>query len=279
MGDNEKNENLRRLQEVNLRMIHLLDELCRKYYLTYYALGGTLLGAVRHKGFIPWDDDVDIGMPRPDFEHFLKIAENALPEGYRLRTIRTADEYQTYMVKLEDLNTRIFREYYTVNGKEKRAVYAWIDVMPIDGAPADRRQMKEHLQKIRHYKQMVSFSLLDKCMGTAKKRSSRQKKVIRFGLQSGCYRLLNTKRLYRRLEKECMRYPYESAPLLGNSYGIYGRKEYVRRNVFGRPVYLTFEDMQIACPQQYDRYLRHVYGDYMQLPPEEERKGHVITFA
>jgi lipopolysaccharide cholinephosphotransferase len=279
-GMNENHtDSLKELQAVNLAMIRLLDEICGRYGLTYYALGGTLIGAVRHQGFIPWDDDVDIGMPRPDFEQFLKVAPAALPEGYRLRTIHTSDAYRTYMVKIENTSVSFYREFYARNTVVEKPICAWIDVMPIDGMPGDRRQFYRHLKRLKTARQMISLSLLDKNMGTSKKRSRKEMLVIRAGLRTGLYRLLNPERMYARFERLCRKYSVTDAPILGNTVGIYGRREFVRREVFGTPVRRKFEDLMIACPQDTDAYLRHVYGDYMTLPPEADRHTHEIRFA
>lgn len=272
-------DSLKQLQSVNLAMIRLLDDICGKYGLTYYALGGTLIGAVRHQGFIPWDDDVDIGMPRPDFERFLAVAPKELPAGYRLRTIHTSDDYRTYMVKIENTGVSFYREFYARNAVVEKPIYAWIDVMPIDGMPGDRREFYRHLKRLKIARQMISLSLLDKNMGTSKKRGKMELLVIRAGLRTGLYRILRPERMYARFERLCRKYSCSDAPILGNTMGIYGRKEFVRREVFGTPVRRKFEDLMIACPQDTDAYLRHVYGDYMKLPPEAERHTHEIRFA
>ena len=277
---NEKNDgSLRKLQAVNLAMIKIFIGICKKHHLCYYALGGTLLGAVRHQGFIPWDDDVDIGMPRPDYERFLKIAENELPEGYRLRTIDVDDEYRTYFVKIEDTNVRLMREYYAKNAVVQKAVYAWIDVMPIDGAPDGQAALAAHVDKLKQMRRMISYSLLDKCMGTGKKRSKKQMFFMKAGFQTGVYRLFNTQKLFEKFDRECRRFPYETSEVIGNPYGIYGIREFVPREVFGKGVGLAFEDITIQAPEDYDSYLKSIYGDYMALPPENERTGHRIEFA
>ena len=81
----EDNCELRRLQFIELEVMKLFSGICDKHHLRYYLVGGTMLGAVRHNGFIPWDDDMDVGMPRPDYERFLKVVKNELPEGFELR--------------------------------------------------------------------------------------------------------------------------------------------------------------------------------------------------
>lgn len=276
---NENNSSLKHLQEVNLEMLKIFISICKKHNLCYYALGGTLLGAVRHGGFIPWDDDVDIGMPRPDYEKFLQIAPGELPRGYRLRTIDVDDDYRTYFVKVENTDVRIFREYYARNKVVKKAVYAWIDIMPIDGAPEGDADLVAHVRRLKRMRQMVSFSLLDKCMGTGKKRSRRQKLLMKFGLRTGIYHILPTKKMFLKFDRECRKYPYEVSKRIGNPYGVYGVREFVDRAVFGRGAELEFEDIVIHVPEDYAGYLTSIYDNYRELPSKEERIGHSVEFV
>ncbi|MCU6762682.1 LPS biosynthesis protein [uncultured Roseburia sp.] len=279
MTDEIQNAGMQKLQSVNLEMIKLFAEICRKHKLQYFALGGTLLGAVRHQGFIPWDDDVDMGMPRTDYEKFLKIAGTELTGRYRLRTIETDDEYRTYFCKIEDTSVTLVREFYAKNSVVKKNIYAWIDIMPIDGMPTEAHVFRKHHEKMLKARKMISFSLMDKCMGTGKTRSKKQMMIIKTGLKTGLYKAVDTIKAFRRFDNLCKKYSYESSALVGNTYGIYKEKEFVPKRVFGKGCMLPFEDTEICCPADYDTYLKHVYGNYMILPPEQERTGHEIEFG
>lgn len=282
---NTENKSLQRLQQTNLEMIKLFIQICEKHDLQYFAVGGTLLGAVRHQGFIPWDDDVDLGMPRPDYEKFLEVAPGELaksePAGrYRLRTIDIEDEeYRTYICKIEDTEVKLLREYYAKNGVVMKQINAWIDVMPIDGMPEDAQERSAHLEKILKAKRSIAVAMMDKCMGTSLKRSKKELMIIKFGLKTGAFRLLNVKKLYDKFNDLCKKYPYETAKVAGNTCGVYKEREYVSKEIFGKGMMHTFEDIQICGPEDTHAYLTHVYGDYMQLPPVEARGGHEIRFA
>ncbi len=281
---NKENSSMQRLQSVNLEMIKLFTDICRRHNLTYFALGGTLLGAVRHQGFIPWDDDVDMGMPRPDYEKFLKIAREELPQAapegrYRLRTIELDDDYRTYFCKIEDTQIKLLREFFSRDSVEKKSIYAWIDIMPIDGMPAESDKFRRHHQRMLRARKQIAFSLMDKCMGTSKKRSKQQMFIIRTGLKTRIFKLVNPVKAFRRFDALCRKYPYAVSSLAGNTYGIYKEREFVPKKVFGQGCMLPFEDTMICCPEDYDGYLKHVYGDYQKLPSKEEQAGHEIEFS
>lgn len=282
---NTDNKNLQRLQQTNLEMIKLFIQICEKHSLQYFAVGGTLLGAVRHQGFIPWDDDVDLGMPRPDYERFLQIAqaelESAEPAGrYRLRSIDIDEEdYRTYICKIEDTEVKLLREYYSKNGVEKKRLNAWIDIMPLDGMPEEQDAFRQHLEAVLKTRKRMAAAMMDKCMGTSMKRSKKAMLIIKLGLKTGAFKLLNVEKLFHKFNSLCKQYPYETAKVVGNTYGVYKEREFVPKEVFGAGRLWQFEDIQICGPEDTDAYLTHVYGDYMQLPPVEARGGHEVEFA
>lgn len=282
---NTENKSLQRLQKTNLEMVKLFIRICENQNLQYFALGGTLLGAVRHQGFIPWDDDIDLGMPRDDYEKFLQVAEDELkkadPTGrYRLRTIDLdEEEYRTYIVKIEDTQVQLLREYYAKGGVTKKHLNAWIDIMPIDGMPQDPAARQKHLDLILKTRKRLAASMMDKCMGTSMKRSKKAMLFIRFGLETGAFKLLNTEKIFLKFNNLCKKYSYVTAKVVGNTYGVYKEREFVDKEIFGKGSLHTFEDIQICGPEDTHAYLTHVYGDYMQLPPIEARGGHEVEFV
>ena len=125
---------LRKLQLNELQIMDCFTEICRKNGLQYFLLGGTFLGAVRHKGFIPWDDDIDVGMPREDYERFYELVDEALPENYVYRNFKKGNETTIYFSRIED--TSFIIEDNSANIKRTR--YAWIDIFPLDGMPDNK---------------------------------------------------------------------------------------------------------------------------------------------
>ena len=123
------NYDLKELQNVMLQMMIEIDRICRKNNIQYILSGGTMLGAVRHHGFIPWDDDMDIAMPRKDYDRFVEIANSELPERFRLECYENTRDYPYNFGKVRDVNT-IFKEKFTASLNINHGVY--IDVFPMD---------------------------------------------------------------------------------------------------------------------------------------------------
>lgn len=122
------------LQEKELDMVKEFLKICEKHNLKYFMAGGTFLGAVRHKGFIPWDDDVDLGMYRDDYEKFLDIAKRELPYPYEVHTYRNCKEHHYYFSHIIDVRYKVRR----MGSLDKREEYVWIDIFPYDGLPKGR---------------------------------------------------------------------------------------------------------------------------------------------
>ena len=242
------------LQLKLLSMLKQFHELCVNNDLIYFMAGGTMLGAVRHNGFIPWDDDVDVVMPREDYNNFKRIADRILPDNLEIKFYENTQNSPMHYMKLIDRNTTLienkYRNYY-------EGVY--IDVFPLDGAPSDLKMLIKKQKKVGKYISLiVNHCYTDGRHGLRKL----------YGFLARCFDL---NKLHINLEKQITEYSYESSEIVGNFLGSYGINEFVPKKIFGTPVKYKFEDTELYGPEDYKSYLTNIYGDYMQLPPLEKR--------
>ena len=260
------------LRDLQLKELSILKETIRiieAHNLSYFALGGTLLGAIRHKGFIPWDDDVDICMSRPDYELFLEYAQKELPENLELGYFKTNPNHQKYFVRIIDKNTTVKRndainDYY---------VNIWIDILPLDGMPNNKLVNKLHKFHLLRRRLFLQYSILD-AVKMNKKRSLFETMLIKIGfLYTKIFHLDSHKQMYK-LDKVLTKYPYEGSENVINFMGADKFKEIFKRTAFEEKADKKFEDIEIIGPKDYDYVLKTIYGDYMQLPKEEDRVSH-----
>lgn len=159
----------REIQLSILQILQYFDSYCKKYQLRYYLSGGTLLGAIRHKGFIPWDDDIDVCMPRPDYEKLLITFKNNANEKYLLSSFDVGNSYRPY-VKILDLKTKVISK----NSEDEQ--YLWIDVIPVDGLPDGEDEIKKVYWLCNIYRNTL---MLARCrLGTGKTPFRRMCKYI-----------------------------------------------------------------------------------------------------
>ena len=235
--------------------------ICKEHHLTYFCCGGTAIGAVRHQGMIPWDDDVDVFMPRPDYDRF--ISQFNKPDNYYQVIDMSIDKkYGFPFAKVHDTRTFVDELQYA---KDHFGVY--IDIFPIDGVGEDEQVFRIlrwrkllHTKKANYYQRTLS------------------KKIINtFGkivlLPFSVHRILSF------IDHEARKYPYGSTPKAGNIVNPYGPREIVNLSCFSDTIYKEFEGMQFRAPIGYDEYLRSIYGDYMQLPPEDKRHSPHVSIA
>lgn len=264
-------EQLQGLKSCEIELFKAFLQVCRKLNLRYFLVGGTLLGAVRHQGFIPWDDDIDLAMPREDYEIFLREGQKYLPEYYFLQSLYSEPEYHLNFAKLRDSRTT-FIEYSVRKRNINHGVF--IDVFPLDVYPErekDRTAM-DRRQQVYKYRLRSEVEIPE---------VSRHNPVVELGLGvvSGLTKLRYPS--YRKAleEREALHKNAVGGATWANYCGAWGKKEIMPAEWYAEGVELTFEGLTVRGPKYYDKWLTQVYGNYMQLPPVEKRVGHHYTEA
>lgn len=266
MNRDLKELSLKDIQRTELDLLLAFDGVCAEQGLRYSLGGGTLLGAVRHKGFIPWDDDIDVMMPRPDYEEFLRFCK-INPVGFDLEAYDTVEGYNSLFARVSDPNTVILDElselpYETGIG---------IDVFPIDGLGKTEKQAKKIFHKTDLNRELLNAAGWKKFFRS--KTHSIVIEPIRF-VMFAMSRFSDPKKLIAKIEKENKKHPFEGSSFAGCVCGSYREKEIMKTETFENYVDMDFEGHRLKAIRNYDEYLTKHYGDYMKLPPEEKQKTH-----
>ena len=244
------------LRSIQLDLLQKTADFCEKNGLRYFLCGGTLIGAVRHKGYIPWDDDIDIAMPRPDYDKFVRIFNQ--PENYcQVVSLETNSHYEYAFAKVYDNRTMLKELHYP---GDTFGVY--IDILPADGVK-DAAQIKK-------------IMLLHKILNT--KRANYYHRTIPKMIINTFGKLLllpfSAHKIATWMDNECRKYAFGSLPMAGLIANPLGVGEMVDKSDFDGDTYQEFEGRKYRVPKGYDAWLRSIYGDYLQLPPVEHRVTH-----
>lgn len=263
---------LRKLQLEELNILDRFMEICEENNLRYYSLGGTLLGSIRHKGFIPWDDDLDIAMPRKDYEIFLKLPKEKFNDIFEVVTYENDENYRYPWARMITKSMKIINRMANIPREE----YAWIDIIPLDGFPnkgIERNFHKAHLSFWWNLNQIVQF---DEMVDQKRTRSTLSKISLKISsLFKWLGKIINYKTCLRHINKVLMKYPYDmDSEEIINFLAAYGFKEIFTRESFSDSKYYEFEERKLRGPQGYDSVLNRIYGNYMELPPIEDRNKH-----
>ena len=256
---------LRDLQLCELGILKDIKRVCEEHNITYYLSSGTLLGAVRHQGFIPWDDDIDIEMPYPDYLRFMKIAQSALGDGYFVQTMDTDPHFNSLFIKVRKNNTALIEEY-TDDLEGHHGV--WVDVFPLIyiGGKLDLVLRRTSVR-------ISNFLTMDE------KRFQKNREWLK---SSGSAALLFFIKVLRRLPLSTRKRIRKLLTKLIFRYRPKHRMAHVWNNITyihqassfsNADSKLYFENELFPVPSGYREYLHDAYGDYMQLPPEEKRNG------
>lgn len=259
------------IEEARRRQLDMLDALadfCDAHGLTYYLSGGTLLGAVRHRGYIPWDDDIDVNMPRPDVEKLIRLTGGRLGGHLVIARAEGPIEHATSFPRL--LDTRYVLKTSTPDGRASYFTNLFIDIFPIEGLPTDFGKVRRHYLLTRS---MITMRHLAYYTGPLTGRRGPMK-ALRYALRPVAklfgYRFWN-----RMLLKLAKKYDYDRCDYVGVVCGyVHTTQEYIKKEGYGVPVKIPFENRMYNAPADADTYLKNLYGDYMQLPPPEKRAVH-----
>lgn len=260
-----KELNQKQIRSIQIEILKKTAEFCEKNKISYFLCGGTLLGAVRHQGYIPWDDDIDLMMIRSDFERFKKEFE--IP-GYSLNDFESkGKDFTVPFVKIQKDGTLL--QESKIPGM-KTGIN--IDIFPIDGFPNDSEERKLHLNKLA---KLIETIKLNNQIFSYQKYPVFWKSLLislLFVFRKIIAGFSSTLRSCEQLDRLAKKYDFKTADLAGIAVWGYGSKEVCPKEVFIEQIELKFEDRMYAAPKDYHTYLSLVYGDYMELPPMEERK-------
>lgn len=267
MSEERKELSLEELQQVYLELLREFDRICRDNHLRYDLCGGSMLGAVRHEGFIPWDNDIDVSMPRPDYQKLLKLAYHRkldLPEGRQIIMYQdgTFPRHFARYIRHDVLRVPEMED-------ETDNPCIGIDIFTVDGYPSDDRAMKLHCFAIRQLRRFLLTSVERKGTSRKGKLAAAVKDLYRPLLKAiGPYRLAYA------LDRLCRKVDYRTSEYVGIANGMYGTKERWKKADMLPQRLFRFGDGEFPGYVNYDIYLTNLYGDYMQLPPEEKRVAH-----
>lgn len=257
--------------EIKKHLLDILinfDDLCNQNNLKMYLCAGTLLGAVRHKGFIPWDDDIDVCMDRKSYNRLLKVAQKqqVFNQYYKIIDYSFHDSNYPY-IKVIDLRTKMDQQF----GNDI-ADYLWIDVFPMDGLPQDPDLQKKLYRKISTIREILMLSFAKPGEGRSLLRKVFKTPLIPLA------KLYGLDRSNRRLINLAQSYDYTQTGLIGDTvWGDYG-KEILTVKEYFNSTKVSFEGHQFNTMASWDKYLTMLYGNnYMEIPPKEKQVSHNLT--
>lgn len=257
-------EGIRALQLRSLGLLEAIDKVCRSHNLTYYMAYGTLLGAIRHKGFIPWDDDIDVAMPRRDYDILLSNASEWLDYPYTLITYSSNPYYSRYFAKLEDRSTTVVERFHM-----GRVGGLYLDIFPLDNVP-DNAFIR--------FVQYRRFHRLNKLLYYAYRDPYKHGHGLGSLFWSSFQKMLSRDRLHERIQRVVSRYKDRTDCHLYSTHDD-GLKVFPI-NIMGIPVEYEFEGHRFWGPADYDSFLKIMYGpDYMLPPPPELRITHGFEYV
>lgn len=264
MEDNDEiKSKVKRMQDIIYRMICDIDDFCAKNNIRYYLSGGTCLGAVRHHGFIPWDDDADLMMPRNDYERFLTEFPSQHSEKYGVESLSIDKSWTRPYSRVWDKKTRM----RTTNLNEKE-IGVFLDLFPIDGLPESKIGRKVYYKYTKILQKLNTACLKKEFLPNEGFRAIKS-------IMKACLRESWAPWFVKKMESEAQKYDFDKATYVAVSMATqYGERETIKRELMSSETRLQFVDRKLPVPVGYDTYLSNLYGDYMTIPEGAKENGY-----
>ena len=253
------------IKEIEYNILCSFADFCENNNLRYFLDSGTLLGAVRHKGFIPWDDEIDVAMPRPDYERFKQLTkENDIGAYYETFSYDNKKTNYNFM-KIIDNRTIVFEEYL----KPCYTIGVYIDVFPIDGLPNNTLLRNLMCIRLNLWRNLLVIKMTESGAGKTKLKTFLKKIILAITAP------ISISDIHKKMDHAFDKYAYDDSKYVGmvNHDAVY--KAVVEKADYD-PIQMMFEKRNFCVPSGYDRLLRQVYGDYNKLPPVEDRFSHGV---
>lgn len=263
---------LKKLQTVEAEMLVDFNKLCEDNGIDYFAVGGTLIGTIRHKGFIPWDDDIDLGMSRENYEKFLKVADNAFDDKYRIINYESNPNFIGMFTKWYKVGT-IFRDKDAV-ATDYTAGIAF-DIFCFENVPDDIKRRHKQGRRAWLWQKMYVLRSIGKPTIYAYGLTAKLGQIVAT-IGNGVLRLFHVSSsfLYRKTQKEAQKYSNDKTGFISYLYDPKPNVNVISREDLEPTRWADFENIKVKVPHNAEKYLTERFGDYMTLPPEDRRHNH-----
>ena len=251
-------------KQLELGMLVYIKEICEQHNISYSLCGGSLIGAIRHKGFIPWDDDIDIFLTRDNYNHLINVLKSET--RYKLYTPGVTPHYIYGFSKLINPQTIMYNDQEIKLDMPEMGVF--IDIFPIDSIPEGKETLM--FKKARQYTRRAIASSKVGYYYSSTPWKMYIKRILYYPEHLICRRK-QAEYWMKQLEQMVQQYNNQETKYCGSIYSKYGEKEIFPQGFFDKTTTAVFENIIFSVIKNYDVYLKTMYGDYMELPPEKER--------